>query len=174
MKKWMGAICSAVASILTFIFLAIPAFTVKMSAMGMSEKENASGYKILTDKDWGDIDFTAVTWYRIFAWILIVLAVVLLVLAVLQILSNLNVVKMPNIVETINFYALIAFAVVAILALISLFGIRAEYFDRFGVTAKQAKELGLTISIGASLWIVSIVAVLSAVANAVLPKALKK
>lgn len=174
MKKWMGAICSAVASILTFIFLAIPAFTVKMSAMGMTEKENASGYKILTDKDWADMDLTAVTWYRIFAWILIILAVVLLVLAVLQILSNLNVVKMPNVVGTINFYALIALAVVAILTLISLFGIRAEYFDELGVTAKQAKELGFTISIGASLWIVSIVAVLSAVANSVLPKALKK
>lgn len=174
MKKWMGAICSAVASILTFIFLAIPTFVVKMSAMGFSEKETYSGYKLLTDKDLGDVDYTAVTMYRIFAWILIVLAVVLLVLAVLQILSNLNVVKMPKALGTINFYALIAFAVVAILALISVFGIRSETFDDFGVTAKEAKELGLTISVSAGLWIVSIVAVLSAVVNAVLPKVLKK
>lgn len=174
MKKWIGAICSAVASVLTFIFLAIPAWVVKFNVLGMSTTDKYSGYKLLTDKEIGESDFTAVTWYRIFAWILIVLAVILLVLAVLQILANLNVVKMPEVVGKVNAYTLIAFAVVAILALVALFGIRAEYFNELHVTAKEAKEAGLTIAVSAGLWLTSIVAVVAAVVNAVLPKTLKK
>lgn len=174
MKKWIGAICSAVASVLTFIFLAIPAFTIKATVLGVSTSEDYSGYKLLTDKNLGDAGYTAITWYRIFAWVLIILAVVLLVLAVLQILANLKIVKMPEVVGKVNAYTLIVFAVVAILALIAVFGIRAECFDDMHLTAKEAKELGITISVAASLWLTSIVAVISAVVNGVLPKALKK
>lgn len=174
MKKWIGAICSAVASVLTFIFLAIPAFVVKEEAFGLTAKTKYSGYKLLTNKDVGDWDYTAVTWYRIFAWVLIILAVVLLVLAVLQILSNLGVVKMPEVVGKVNAYTLIAFAVVAVLALVAVFGIRAEIFDELGISAKEAKDLGFTVAVSVSLWLTSICAVIAAVVNEVLPRALKK
>ena len=103
MKKWIGAICSALAGVLSLVFLSLPAFVMDMGVLG---EEKFSGWKLLTDKDLGKADMTAVTWYRIFAWILVVLAIVLIVLAVLQILANLNVIKMPEILTTINNYAL--------------------------------------------------------------------
>lgn len=169
MKKWIGALCSGLAGVLTLVFLSIPAFVMDMGV----GKEKYSGWNILTDKQWKEADLTAVTWYRIFVWILVVLAVVLIVLAVLQILANLNVVKMPAILSKVNAYALIALAIVSILALVANFGIRSEQIDAvkdmFGKeAAKEAKEV---YSIGASLWVVAIVNLIAAVMGKVFGKA---
>lgn len=169
MKKWIGALCSGLAGILSLVFLAIPAFTMDM---GVAE-EKYSGWKLLTDKAIGEADLTAVTWYRIFVWILVVLAVILIVLAVLQVLANLNVVKMPAILSKINAYALIALALVSILALVANFGIRSEQIDiikdAFGKEA--AKEAGEVYKVGASLWVVAIVNLIAAVMGKVFGKA---
>ena len=63
MKKWIGALCSALAGVLSLVFLAIPALSIEM----FGEKENVSGWELLTKSEVTDWDFTAVTWYRIFA-----------------------------------------------------------------------------------------------------------
>ena len=162
MKKFLGAIISGLAGVLSLVFLSLPAFVVDGGALG---KENVSGWKILTDEAWGKADMTAVTWYRIFAWILVVLAIILIVVAVLQLLSALGVIKMPAMVSTIGAYALIALVVVSILALIANFGIRNEMIDAYkDVFGKElAKEYGKTLSVGAALWIVSIVNLIAAV-----------
>lgn len=171
MKKWIGTISSAVAGILSLVFLSIPAFVVKNSIL--NETDNTSGWKLLTDKDIADAGYTAVTWYRIFAWILVVLAVVLIVMAVLQLLSNLNVIKMPAILSTINTVALLVLVVVSILALIANFGVRAEVIDDFG--GKEVLDsLRMSISVGASLWVVSIINLIAGVCVGVFAGSKKK
>ncbi len=164
MKKWIGAICSGLAGVLSLVFLALPAFTTDYGSFG--GKHNTSGWEMLTK---GEAELTAHTWYRIFAWILVVLAIVLIVMAVLQVLANLNVIKMPAILAKVNAYALIAIAVVAVLTLVANFGIRSEMIDPIkGKEAiKAAKE---AYSVGASLWIVAIVNVAAAVCGKLFAK----
>ena len=134
MKKWIGALCSGLAGVLSLVFLAMPAFTMK----AFGAKESFSGWDILTKKEWAELDLTAVTWYRIFAWIMVVLAIVLIVVAILQVLANLGVIKMPAIVSTVAKYALIAIAVAAVLTLVANFGIRSEQIDGFKDTFGKA------------------------------------
>ena len=162
MKKWIGALCSALAGALSLVFLCIPALTFEM----MGEKESYSGWKLLTDEAIGKSEYTAVTWYRIFAWILVVLAIVLIVIALLQVLANLNVIKMPAIIDTIGKYALIALAVVAILTLVANIGIRAEMigeYEKLGAPEAIIKEYKKALSVGASLWVVAGINLVAAV-----------
>ena len=171
MKKFLGAIVSGLAGVLSLVFLAIPAFVFDGGALG---KEKVSGWKILTDKAWGEADMTAVTWYRIFAWIMVVLAIVLIVVAVVQLLSALNVIKVPAIVDTVAKYALIALAVVSILALIANFGIRSEMIDPAkdaGLKGDALKAYEDRYKVGASLWIVAIVNTIAAVCGNLFGKA---
>lgn len=159
MKKFLGAIVSGLAGVLSLVFLAIPAFSVKV----MGETENFSGWKLLTDSDLGKADYTSLTWYRIFAWVLVVLAIVMIVVAVLQLLSALNVVKLPAIVNTVAKYALIALAVVAVLTLVANFGLRADVIEKDFGGKKVLEAIDAKVSVGASLWLVSIANILAAV-----------
>ena len=169
MKKFLGAIVSGLAGVLSLVFLSIPAFSIEM----MGETTKYSGWKLLKTDDITDLakmvgmdGVTALTWYRILAWIIVVVAVVLIVLAVLQLLSALGVVKMPAIINTVAKYALIALAVVSILALIANFGIRSEfvdYYEKNKAPAEMIKELKKSLTVGASLWIVAIVNTIAAV-----------
>ncbi len=163
MKKWIGALCTGLAGVLSLIFLTIPAFV--LDATGL--KGSASGWELLTkSKDKLDLEFVAdmsdykaLTWYRVFAWILVVLAIVLIVACVLQVLANLNVIKMPAIVNTVAKYALIALAVVTVLTLIANFGIRNEIIDEYKdmhASSSTLKEVRDAYSVGASLWLVTI------------------
>ena len=165
MKKWIGALCSGLAGVLSLIFLAMPALAFKM----LGYKESYSGWKLLTDADIAKADYTAVTWYRIFAWILVVLAIALIVVAVLQVLANLNVIKLPAIVNTVANYALIAVAVVAVLTLVANFGIRAEMIDEMG-GKKILEAMKASISVGVALWFTTIVNIAAAVCGKVFAK----
>ena len=169
MKKWIGALCSALAGALSLVFLCIPAFVVDFSYA----PEKYSGWKLLNTKDFNEIaevagkeTLTALTWYRVFAWILVVLAIVLILVAVLQILANLNVIKVPAIIDTIGKYALIALAVVAILTLVANIGIRAEMigeYEKLGAPEAIIKEYKKALSVGASLWVVAGINLVAAV-----------
>ena len=167
MKKFLGAIISGLAGVLSLIFLAIPAFSINTI-----EDKSYSGWKLLNTKDFAEIakagdkeTLTALTWYRVFAWILVIIAIVLIVLAVLQVLSTLNIVKMPAIIDTVAKYALIALAVVSIGALIANMCIRSEILniaeDIAGKTI--AKEMGKYYKTGAALWVVAITNIAAAV-----------
>lgn len=169
MKKWIGAICSALGGILTLVFLSIPGIIVKIDFMGMTTTEKWSGWKLLTNKDVGNWDYAAVTWYRIFAWILVVLAVILIVMAILQVLSNLRIVRMPSVLAKINTVALLSLVVVSILALVANFGIRAEMIDDAG--GKEVVKTMGSISVGASLWVISIINLVAGVLAGVFARA---
>ena len=169
MKKFLGAIVSGLAGVLSLVFLSIPAFTIDMGI----KTTKYSGWKLLKTDDVTDLakmvdmkGVTALTWYRILTWIIIVVAVILIVLAVLQLLSALGVVKMPAIIDTVAKYALIALAIVSILALIANFGIRSEfvdYYEKNKAPAELIKELKKSLTVGASLWAVAITNVIAAV-----------
>ena len=162
MKKWIGAICSGLAGVLSLVFLAMPAFTLDYGAFG---KENYSGYKILSTKDFAEAE-TAIRWYRIFAWILIVLAVIMIVIAVLQILNNLKVVKMPAILDKVGMLGLVALAIVAVLTLLATFGIRWEFIDvakDLGMKGEVLAKMKDRLVVGVSLWFVTIANILTAV-----------
>jgi hypothetical protein len=169
MKKWIGALCSGLAGILSIIFLAIPAFVIDNDYFG---SEKLTGWDLLTGDEITNVTkltinqdgLTALTWYRIFVWVLVVLSIILIIIAVLQILSNLKIVRLPSILTTITKYALIALAVVSLFALIANFGIRSELVNEagklFGSEVKKiAKEM---FSTSASLWLVTIVNVIIA------------
>jgi len=166
MKKWIGALCSGLAGVLSLVFLAMPAFTMK----AFGAKESFSGWDILTKKEWAELDLTAVTWYRIFAWIMVVLAIVLIVVAILQVLANLGVIKMPAIVSTVAKYALIAIAVAAVLTLVANFGIRAEYIKEIVGGKKVLEAAKGSISVGIALWFAAIVNVAAAVCGKLFAK----
>ncbi len=156
MKKWIGALCSGLAGVLSLVFLAMPALKMKGA-------DPASGWDLLTDKVWGEMDLTAVTWYRIFAWIMVVLAIVLIIVAILQVLANLNVIKMPEIISKVAKYALIAVAVSAVLVLVAGFGIRGEMIDMYKdlLGGLAAKEYGKMLSVGIGLWLVVVTAIVA-------------
>lgn len=179
MKKFLGAIISGLAGVLSLVFLTIPAFS--MEVIGVTTKY--SGWKLLKTDDITDLakmvdkdGVTALTWYRILTWIIVVVAVILIVVAVLQLLSGLGVIKMPAIVDTIAKYALIALAVVSILALIANIGIRTEfidYYEKNKAPKEMIKALKESLSVGASLWIVAIVNTIAAVCGNLFAKKAK-
>lgn len=169
MKKFLGAIISGLAGVLSLVFLAIPAFTIDF---GLTT-EKYSGWKLLKTDDITDLaksvkmdGVTALTWYRILTWIIVVVAIVLIIVAVLQLLSCLGIVKLPAIIDTVAKYALIALAVVSVLALIANFGIRAEFIDYYKDNkAPEAliKSLKEDLTVGTALWFVAITNVIAAV-----------
>ena len=168
MKKFLGAIVSGLAGVLSLIFLAIPAFSVEIAG----DATKYSGWKLLKTKDFVEIakvankeTLTSLTWYRVFAWILIIIAIALIVLAVLQLLSTLNIVKMPAIIDVVAKYALIALAVVSIATLIANMCVRSEILSiAEDIAGKElAEEMGKYYKIGASLWVVAITNIAAAV-----------
>lgn len=174
MKKHIGAICSAVASLFTFIFLAIPAWGMSDSL----ETKNYSGYKLISEKEFDTL--SAWSRYRIFAIILIVLAIVLALYAIFMFLVNLKVVKVEgNWIELVNKCLLTALVVVSILALISVLGIVGDMAKEMGFTVKQFKDwyyavFGITLGTKVGLWFVAITNALACVCAWVLPKVTKK
>ena len=178
MKKFLGAIISGLAGVLSLVFLSIPAFSVETIST-----TKYSGWKLMKTEDIDNLakmvgmkDVTALSWYRILAWIIVVVAVILIVLAVLQLLSALGVVKMPAIIDTVAKYALIALAIVSVLALIATMGIRTEfidYYEKNKAPAALIKELKESLTVGASLWAVAITNVIAAVCGNLFAKKAK-
>lgn len=171
MKKFIGTIASFVASVLTFVFLAIPAFVIDLGLLG---KTNYSGYQLLTDKDLGSADYTSLIAYRVITWILIVVAVLVAVYAVVQLLSSLKVIKVSKNFTKIGTLLLIALAIVSILALASNIGYRVEVLNDLSIGGTITDELKERFTVGAGLWLVAIVNTIIALANCVVGKLFKK
>ena len=155
MRKWIGAICSILASALTLSFLRIRAFEINL---GVIEQGKYSGWELLTNKKVSEWDFASVKWYRIFTWILIVLAILLIVLSILQILANLNVLKISIILTRIGKVSLIALVIISVFTLLANIGIRTEWIDFFKNPSSEALgKIKEALEVGFSLWIISIV-----------------
>lgn len=115
MKKYIGAFASALAGILTFVFLSLDGLFSKASVGGLSKSNGVSGWDIL--KEDGS-NFDGYTLYKIAVIAMIVIACLLILSAVVIILKNAKVFKSKVKFNVINNILLVVFALAAILAFV--------------------------------------------------------
>lgn len=161
MKKWLNTIFAGVASLFTFIFMALPAWTLKSKpGMVVSMEEKFNGYRLISGKVEGEKIFEEVgAWklYRVFAIILIVLAVVLALYAVFTVLTNLEVVKLDaKVVNLIGNIVLSLTVVVSLVALIACMRINDGLAKELGITVKDLKEYYDKFGTQVGLWLVTV------------------
>lgn len=157
MKKWLGMVSTAVAGILTFVFLALAALSVKVSmtlaGTTTSETETKTAYELIKESA-EDVNAKGFGLYKAMTIIMIVVAVILVVWAIVMLLQNLNVLKLKFNLNLVNTIILVVFAVVAIIALIALFVMGGDMSgDAVGVSVKAAPAIGA--------WLNTVVAVLA-------------
>lgn len=166
MKKWLNTIFAGVASLFTFIFMALPAWTMKTKATGgFSLEKKFNGYQLISGKIEGEKIFEEIgAWklYRVFAIILIVLAVVLALYAVFTLLVNLEVVKLDaKVVDLIGNVVLSLTVVVSIVALVACMRINDGAAKEMGTTVKEIKEYYSKFGTQVGLWLVTVFNVLA-------------
>ena len=141
MRKYIGAISSALMGILTFVFLSLPTMSTEYSAFGLtSDPQNLSGWDLLK-KSWEVDGFTL---YKVFTIIAIVVACLLIISAVIMILRNLKVLKFKFSMNLINNILLILFLVCAIVAFVGL-------VQMCGSAGALGVEVSTTPAVGAYL-----------------------
>lgn len=113
MKKYLGALCSFVVAVLTFVFLSCSALIQTIGSL----TSKSSGWDLLTTD--GNVEGLAL--YKVSAIALIVLAALLLVMSVLIVLKNTKVLKTKLNLNLLNDVLLTAFVVFAALGLIAAF-----------------------------------------------------
>lgn len=154
MKKYIGAICSAVAGIFTFILLSLNWITTKVSSeyLSAAEKSSANGWDLMKDGS----DISGYTLFKLSSIIMIILAVLLIVSAIILILQNLNILKLKVDCNKINNIILTVFVGFAVLAIIGAFVMAGDMsYSGFGLTVKS------TVAFGG--WAMAILAVVACV-----------
>ena len=143
MKKFIGAICSGVAGIVTLVMLCFDWFVQKGIVAGeVVNTAKASGWELIANKvtEEGhtyegafDAFKGAYTLHRVFAIIMLVVAILLIVSAVVLLLKNLNVIKCKFNFSLVNNVLLTVFAVAVLGALAGIgvmaIGAAKEYAD---------------------------------------------
>lgn len=150
MKKYVGAICSAVAGIFTFILLSLNWMTAKYEYASMTEKESVTGWDLMKDAN----DVKGFTLYKLAAIIMIIIAAVLIIAAVVLILQNLNILKFKFNLNTINNIILTVFVGFVVLAMIGVFVMAKDMSH-----SVLGMEMKCSAAIGA--WFMAIVAVVT-------------
>ena len=131
MKKFIGAICSGVAGVVTLIMLCFDWMVAKVTMAGETMLEQKlTGWNLLTNKMKGESAGMetfkgAYTLYKVAAIIMLIVAILLIAYAVVLLLKNLNVIKFNfkfNLVNNILLTVLVAtivaaFAAIAIMAI---------------------------------------------------------
>ena len=157
MKKYIGAISSALMGILTFVFLGLAWMSTKISAAGIStDPTSTSAYDLI--KESSEVD--GFTLYKVFTIIAIVVACLLIVSAVIMILRNLNVLKFKFSMNLINNILLILFLVCVVVAIIGLIMMCGEWSgSAFGVEQSTTPGIGawLTVAFAIVTTLVSLV-----------------
>ena len=157
MKKYIGAISSALMGILTFVFLGLAWMSTKISAAGIStDPASTSAYDLI--KESNEVD--GFTLYKVFTIIAIVVACLLIVSAIIMILRNLNILKFKFSMNLINNILLILFLVCVVVALIGLIMMCGEWSgSAFGVEQSTTPGIGawLTLAFAIVTTLVSLV-----------------
>ena len=160
MKKFIGAICSGAAGLLTFIWLSLPWFATSTEGMKMT----ASGWQLIANKATikgegmsmviEDV-FTefkaAYTLSKVFAIIALVVACLLVAYAVVLVLKNLNVIKFNFKFNLVNNIALSVFAAVVLMAVVGVVIMAIAGLKEMG----NPDGLSMYASVGAWLSLVS-------------------
>ncbi len=157
MKKFIGAISSAVMGALAFVFFALAAMTQKMTIGSVSDSESFSAWDMLEYKI-AKMDSIGFTIYKIATIAMIVVACLLILSAVVLLLKNLNVFKTKINFTLINNILLAVFAGLALVAVIAMFVfIQTELGDVMNESFKAFAGVGawLNLVFGALLCLVS-------------------
>ncbi len=137
MKKFIGAICSAVAGILTFIWLSLDwcvagpkANKMEFSGWELIANKHTEGKVTIKNFFTEQIKFEGYKMARVFAIIMLVVACLLIVSAVVMLLKNLNVLKVKLNLSLINNILLAVFVAALVLTVIGLLIMRADILDK--------------------------------------------
>lgn len=143
MRKYIGAVSSALMGILTFVFLSLNQMVTKLSAGDYSsEGSSSNAWDIIKTEP--VIEQDGYTLYKVFTIIAIVLACLLIISAVVMILRNLKVLKFKFSMNLINNILLILFLVCAIVAFVGL-------VQMCGTAGALGVEVSTTPAVGAYL-----------------------
>ena len=115
MKKYVGAIASGLAGILTFVFLSIDGLITKITSGGMSVSESVNAWDIIKEEG---MEISGFTLYKVAVILMIIVASLLIISAILMILKNAKVFKSKVKFDLINNILLSVFAIITILAFI--------------------------------------------------------
>jgi len=149
MKKFVGAICSAVAGVFTFILLSLNWLSVK-------DGDSIHAWDIM--KDGESIDGYSL--FKLSGILLVILAVLLIASAVVVTLQKLNVIKLKFDLNKLNTILLTVFAGISILMIIAAFIMAADMtFTEtiMGVTV----SVKTNVAIGA--WLMTVTAIVTCV-----------
>jgi hypothetical protein len=119
MKKWLGTICSFAVAALSFVFLSIAQFVMKMSSKLVNERTTSNAWDLINETS--ENSPAGFGFYKFATITLIVIACLLAVWAIVLLLKNLGVLKLKFNLALVNNILLALFAIFAICALIALF-----------------------------------------------------
>lgn len=143
MKKFLGAIVSAVVGLVGIIMLSLDWCTMKMGSF----KQSYTGWELIEDELKVFKEFDGYMLYKIFAIILFVVAIILLVSALLMLLKSLGILKIEANLSFFNNILLAVFVVAAILAIVGLFIMSKDDMLK-GIKCAAAIGAWATIAVG--------------------------
>lgn len=113
MRKYIGAVSSALMGILTFVFLGLNWMSTQLGSL---DPTSTSAYDLIKES----IEVDGFTLYKVFTIIAIVVACLLIISAIIMILRNLKILKFKFNMNLINNILLILFLVCVVVAIIGL------------------------------------------------------
>ena len=136
MKKYLGAIVSGLVGVLTFVFLSIPNFVMKMAYESETMRETMTAWELFNEENTQGFELAGVNagFAKFCVIALAVVAGLLIVCSVVMLLKN--VLKLKLNLNMINNIVLAAYAVIAVIALIAFFVLGNDMI----VAAKGLKE----------------------------------
>ena len=169
MKKFVGAICSGAAGLLTFVWLCLPWLTQKITMGDLSEKVTFSGWNLITNRYEGqkagfETFKGAYTLHRVFAIIALIAACLLVAYAVVLLLKRLNVLKFNFKFNLVNNILLTVLAGAVLVAVVGVVVMAAAALKELG----NPDYLSIYASVGA--WLSLVVAAAACVCGWVLAR----
>lgn len=171
MRKYIGAVSSALMGILTFVFFALAWKTTQVMAgdTKIGDPTSVSGYDIINNEPLLEPD--GYTLFKVFAIIAMVVACLLIISAIIMILRNLKILKFKFNMNLINNILLILFLVCVVVAIIGLIIMCGEMSVDAGVGNISVEVTNCYPGVGA--WLTVAFAIVLALVSLVFSKKAK-
>ena len=156
MKKYMGAICSIIVGIATFVFLSIPCRVYTLTIGSSSSSDTSNAWSILSE----DLSTDGYSLFKIFTIIMIVFAVICLLVGILLWLQNAKALKVKANLGLANAVCLILYSICALIAFIGMIVMCKKLSaSGLGGSSTYSTGIGMWLNIGFGL-VASLLAVL--------------
>lgn len=144
MRRFLGALCSSVAGILTFVFLSIPFVSLNAENATLQEATSYTGWEILQSDLLANMD--GYNLVKIFIIVSIVIACLLIIMAVLSLLKETNIIKTS---ANFNFYAFLLLILLTVSSVVLIIGVsNLGSYEILGETIKPCKaKVGAILNI---------------------------